>query len=69
MVNDPIFQPIAIIALMAKSTGIIWTLFSPLQCIERITPFPAAIMSPTGPFKLSTQPGIGSTLLGHTEIK
>lgn len=34
--------------------------------MDRITPLPAATMTPTGPFKLSTHPGTGSLYEGVT---
>lgn len=48
------------------STGIISDFKSPLQSIERITPLAAPIITPVGPFKLSTQPGFGSCTAGVT---
>lgn len=43
-----------------------WPLFSPLQCIDRITPFPAPTNRPIGPLRLSTHPGVGSVADGIT---
>lgn len=51
---------------MAISTGTISDIRSPLQIIERITPLPAPISTPVGPFILSTQPGSGSATAGVT---
>lgn len=42
---------------------------SELQYIVRITPFPAPISKPAGPFILSVQPGIGSFHTGITKTK
>lgn len=65
----PRSQAIAIIALMAMSTGITSAVNSSATSIERINPFPAATTTPTGPFRLSTQPGIGSSIAGVTETR
>lgn len=51
---------------MAISTGTISDFSSPLQIMERITPLPAPISTPVGPFILSTQPGSGSATAGVT---
>jgi hypothetical protein len=37
-----------------------------LQCMDRITPLPPPTSSPMGPFRLSTQPGMGSFHVGVT---
>lgn len=65
--EDPTIWAITMLALIAKSTGINWPLFSPLQCMERITPFPEPTKSPIGPLRLSTQPSTGSSTAGITE--
>lgn len=57
------------IALIAMSTGITCAIREPSQSIVRMTPLPAPIIMPTGPFKLSTQPGTGSLCAGQTEKK
>lgn len=54
------FLAIPIRPLIAKSTGMHSPLSSPLQRSVRRTPLAAAIMMPTGPLRLSTQPGSGS---------
>lgn len=51
---------IAMIPLIAKSTGMHSPLNSPLQRRLRRTPLAAATIMPTGPLRLSTQPGRGS---------
>lgn len=53
-------HPTVIIKLIAISTGIKSAIMSRLQNMERRIPFPAPARRPVGPFKLSTQPGIGS---------
>lgn len=59
----------AMIELIAMSTGITWAVREPSQSIVRMTPLPAPNMTPTGPFRLSTQPGTGSFSEGHTGEK
>lgn len=56
----PILKAIASSPFMAISTGITSALYSGLHNIVLITPLPAPIIMPTGPFRLSTQPGKGS---------
>lgn len=63
---EPFFHAMTIIALMAISTGTTCALFSSLHCIVRSTPFPAAAITPIGPLRLSTQPGMGSKDAGVT---
>lgn len=60
------FLAIPIRPLIAKSTGMHSPLSSPLHKRVRRTPLAAAIMMPTGPFRLSTQPGSGSAYAGVT---
>uniref|UniRef100_A0A1A9ZGT6 Uncharacterized protein n=1 Tax=Glossina pallidipes TaxID=7398 RepID=A0A1A9ZGT6_GLOPL len=52
-------------ALTAVSTGMISDFSSPLHNMERITPLPAPIKTPVGPFILSTQPGAIQLLLSQ----
>jgi hypothetical protein len=51
------------------STGRKSACLSLLQYIVRMTPFPAPIRSPIGPFILSVHPGNGSFHIGTTETK
>ncbi len=62
----PIFQAMANNPFMAISTGTTSALYSGLHNMVRMTPLPAPIIIPTGPFRLSTHPGSGSCQLGMT---
>lgn len=57
---------IVIRPLMAMSTGMISDGLSPFMSIVRMTPFAAPAITPIGPLRLSTQPGIGSDQVGVT---
>lgn len=61
-----LYQPNDIIPLMAMSTGITSAWLSASTIIDLRTPFPEATNTPTGPFKESTQPGVGSFRDGMT---
>lgn len=67
--TEPSLAAIVTMALIAKSTGMTWEYISELHNMDRITPFPAAAIKPTGPFRLSTQPGTGSSHDGVTKTK
>ena len=64
-----IFQAATSKPLATMSTAIKLAIALSSTNIERHTPLPAAISKPTGPFMLSTQPGMGSFKLGVTEIE
>lgn len=55
-------------AFMQVSTGTTCAMRLPSQSILLITPLPAPSISPTGPLRLSTHPGTGSFIEGHTAI-
>ena len=64
-----IFQAVAIRLFATISTEMRLAIACSSTSILRNTPLPAAINKPTGPFKLSTHPGIGSFRLGITKLK
>lgn len=61
-----VFQEAAINPLQTVSTGFKSAKYSGSANIVLMTPLPAPISSPVGPFKLSTQPGNGSSHAGIT---
>ena len=61
-------QAITITEFVAMSTGTsCGTVFTSASIVLK-TPVPQAVRIPMGPFKVSTQPGVGSYKLGITEI-
>lgn len=69
MKSNEVFQAIAIKLLATMSTETKLAIADSSTNMVRTTPLPAAINKPTGPFRLSTHPGIGSFKLGVTEMK
>lgn len=65
----PRIQAAMIIPLLAISTGITSGTFSLSTSMDRATPVPIKIIPPIGPVKVSTQPGIGSFIVGSTEVQ
>ena len=64
-----VLQAAQIARLMTISTGTKSAILLPWQSIVRKNPFPAAAISPVGPFKLSTHPATGSRKEDNTEKK
>lgn len=53
-------QATAMVKLIAKSTGMISPIISPLPFMVLMTPLPTPTIAAVGPFMLSIQPGTGS---------